>query len=590
MCSTVPARLAAQLRRCLIAALLGGLLLQTGAALAQESPAPENDTAPEPVELTIANRPIFTMRAEAFGRPPSDRVRSIQPVAATLVERGGPLEVTTVETPEGIAVLVDGSLLFRVLNGDADPETGETPQSVATKAVRNLKLALAEMREARDSSVMLPAALHSLAATLAALGALWLSWRLYRWVASRLRPAIRNRVEKMAPNWSRHVVGPTGIEQALMLPVKLLAWLVAFLVVYEWLAYVLGQFPYTRPWGEALFANLFKSVAQIASGIASALPGLFFVAVIFYLTRLVARGIRAFFTGVEEGRIDVAWVDEATARPTSRLISGVVWLFGFVAAYPYIPGSDSEAFKGIGVFVGLMLSIGSSGIVNQAVSGLMLMYTRALRPGEFVQIGDTEGTVRAVGFVNTRIETLRREEISIPNAVIAATVTRNYSRLAGEGGVRVATRVTIGYDAPWRQVRAMLLMAAERTQSIARTPEPRVLQTALQDFYVEYTLLVTVMDPSKRPVVLDELHANIQDVFNEHGVQIMSPNYEADPEAPKVVPPADRPGVERAQSVWPMFWTWLRSKELWQSKQRLANGVARRRSSSIRLPQSSQNP
>jgi len=210
-----------------------------------------------------------------------------------------------------------------------------------------------------------------------------------------------------------------------------------------------------------------------------------------------------------------------------------------VAAYPYIPGSDSEAFKGIGVFVGLMLSIGSSGIVNQAVSGLMLMYTRALRPGEFVQIGETEGTVRSIGFVNTRIETLRHEEISIPNAVIAGTVTRNFSRLAGDGGVRVPTKVTIGYDAPWRQVRAMLLLAAERTQSVARTPEPRVLQTALQDFYVEYTLLVTVMDPAKRPAVLDELHANIQDVFNENGVQIMSPNYEADPAQPKLVPRED---------------------------------------------------
>jgi small-conductance mechanosensitive channel len=341
------------------------------------------------------------------------------------------------------------------------------------------------------------------------------------------------------PHWGRSVVGPTGIERILVAPLRVVAWLLGALVVYELLAYVLGQFPYTRPWGEALFANLAEAIGELASGIAGALPGLFFVAVIFYLTRVVAMAVRSFFNGVEEGRIDVAWVDHATARPTARLITGVVWLFGFVAAYPYIPGSDSQAFKGIGVFVGLMLSIGSSGIVNQAVSGLMLMYTRALRPGEFVQIGETEGIVRSVGFVNTQIETLRHEEVSIPNAVIAATVTRNYSRLARDGGVRLPTKVTIGYDVPWRQVRAMLLMAAERTQSISRTPEPRVMQTALQDFYVEYTLAVSVEDPSRKLLVLDELHANIQDVFNEHGVQIMSPNYEADPDAPKIVPRED---------------------------------------------------
>jgi small-conductance mechanosensitive channel len=441
--------------------------------------------------------------------------------------------------PEGVAVLVDGALLFRVLNGDVDAELGETPQSVAATAARNVQLALSEIREARDARAIGPALLHSLVATLIAIVLLWLMWRAYRRLATRLRDAVQRHAERLMPHWGRPIVGPTGVERILMAPVRVIAWVVAVLVAYEWLAYVLGRFPYTRPWGEALFANLAEGVGELARGIASALPGLLFVAVIFYLTRVVARAVRLFFTGVEEGRIEVAWVDDATARPTSQLIIAVVWLFGFVAAYPYIPGSESEAFRGIGVFVGLMLSIGSSGIVNQAVSGLMLMYTRALRPGEFVQIGETEGIVRAVGFVNTRIETLRHEEISIPNAVIAATVTRNYSRLAGEGGVRLATKVTIGYDAPWRQVRAMLLIAAERTQSISRTPEPRVMQTALQDFYVEYTLLVSVQDPSRKPLVLDELHGHIQDVFNENGVQIMSPNYEADPQAPKLVPRED---------------------------------------------------
>jgi small-conductance mechanosensitive channel len=141
-----------------------------------------------------------------------------------------------------------------------------------------------------------------------------------------------------------------------------------------------------------------------------------------------------------------------------------------------------------------------------------------------------------VGFVTTRIETLRHEEVNIPNAVIASSVTRNYSRLAAQGGVWLATQVTIGYDTPWRQVHALLKLAASRTEGVAQDPEARVRQTALQDFYVEYTLLISVTDPSQRVVVLDRLHANIQDAFNEYGVQIMSPNYEDDPESPKIVP------------------------------------------------------
>ncbi len=218
------------------------------------------------------------------------------------------------------------------------------------------------------------------------------------------------------------------------------------------------------------------------------------------------------------------------------MLTAVIWLFSLVAAYPYLPGSDSEAFKGIGVFVGLMLSIGASGVVNQAVSGLMLMYTKALRPGEFVQVGDTEGTVTSVGFLTTRIETLRNVEVTLPNAYLASNVTRNFSRLVANGGMRVTTSVTIGYDTPWRQVHAMLQMAAERTSRIAQDPPPRVLQTALQDFYVEYTLIVCVAEPKLKFVVLNELHAHIQDVFNEFGVQIMSPNYEADPADKKFVP------------------------------------------------------
>ena len=217
----------------------------------------------------------------------------------------------------------------------------------------------------------------------------------------------------------------------------------------------------------------------------------------------------------------------------------MIWLFALVAAYPYIPGSDSEAFKGVGVFVGLMLSIGSSGIVNQAVSGMMLMYTRSLRPGEFVQIGETEGTVTSIGFMTTRLETVRRGDQHSergdrrPMSCATTRVSRPWV------GCVSRHKVNIGYDIPWRQVHAMLLLAAGRTSGLVLDSEPRVLQTALLDFYVEYTLLVAVADPSRRAPVLSELNANIQDVFNENGVQIMTPNYEADPAAPKVVASAD---------------------------------------------------
>jgi small-conductance mechanosensitive channel len=208
-------------------------------------------------------------------------------------------------------------------------------------------------------------------------------------------------------------------------------------------------------------------------------------------------------------------------------------------AYPYLPGSQTEAFKGVSVFLGLIISLGSSGIVSQLMSGLMITFSRALRLGDFVRIGDVEGTVTHLGVLSTKIRTLRNEEATIPNAVVVSQTTTDYSRFGDSEGAFTPTSVTIGYDTPWRQVHALLLLAAERTPGLRRDPKPLVLQAGLEDFYVKYTLFVCLELQQSRPYTLAALHANIQDTFNEYGVQIMSPNYVLDPTAPKVVPRKD---------------------------------------------------
>jgi small-conductance mechanosensitive channel len=215
-----------------------------------------------------------------------------------------------------------------------------------------------------------------------------------------------------------------------------------------------------------------------------------------------------------------------------------VWIFALVMAYPYIPGSDSEAFKGLSVLIGLMISIGGSGLVGQAASGLILMYTRTYRPGEYVRIAEHEGTIVEMGTFTTRVRTGLGEELTLPNSLVLGAVTKNYSRVVrGEGFVLDST-ITIGYDVPWRQVHAMLIEAARRTEGVLSVPAPHVFQTALSDFYVEYRLICQgrPSEPRPRAQMLSDLHANIQDVFNEHGVQIMSPHYLGDPAQSKVVP------------------------------------------------------
>jgi small-conductance mechanosensitive channel len=231
------------------------------------------------------------------------------------------------------------------------------------------------------------------------------------------------------------------------------------------------------------------------------------------------------------------WLNLETLSPTQRLVSIAIWLFALAMAYPYLPGAGTDAFKGLSVLVGLMVSLGASSVIGQAASGLILTYTRTLRAGEYVRIGEHEGTVTNLGIFTTRIRTGLGEVLTIPNSMITGTVTKNYSRAVVGSGYVVDAVVTIGYDTPWRQVEAMLIEAAKRTEGILNNPHPQVFQTALTDFYPEYRLVAQAIpsQPQPRAELLTALHANIQDVFNEYGVQIMSPHYVADPQQAKLV-------------------------------------------------------
>jgi small-conductance mechanosensitive channel len=308
-------------------------------------------------------------------------------------------------------------------------------------------------------------------------------------------------------------------------------WLVAWLVLtYFWLGFVLKLFPYTRPWGVTLGGYVRDAASGLAAGFVEEIPSLLTLALIWLVTHAVSRVVRDWFSAIKAGVIEVDWCDPAAAAVSSRLAQIVLWLFALTIAYPYIPGADTPAFKGLSVLLGLMVSIGSAGVIGQIVSGIVSVYTKAIRVGDLIRVGDVEGTVTSMGVMSLKIANRFHEEFTIPNAMLAGAPVHNFSRLSAEKGLILPTAVTVGYGTPWRQVHAMLLLAAARTPEVQREPAPQVLQKALSDFYVEYTLLVSIAVPTRRPFVLSALHANIQDAFNEFGVQIMTPNFEAQPD------------------------------------------------------------
>jgi len=438
-----------------------------------------------------------------------------------------------IEDQNGIAVVCKGRALFFLGENDLDKESGESLEVVAQVALRNLNDALQARAEERSWPVIRSGLLFTFVGLL-----LFVSLSVVVWKASSRALAFLRSREQTFPTKMRLL----GID---LLPylaavvyslVRTIAWIFTLTGLFLWVTLSLRRFPYTEPWGNEAGGYVLQLLRQLGSTAVYSLPGLLAVFFIVLATRLIVRLARALFEQIATGRVQVSWMDADLARATQRIFAAVAWVFAVIVAYPFIPGSKTDAFKGISVFLGLVISLGSTGIVNQIMSGLFVVYSKALKTGEWVLVNDTEGEVLDVGLLAAKIRTIEGQEVTIPNSVLVGTSTTNYSRLGFPDGMIISSTITIGYDAPWRQVQALLLCAADRTRNIRKVPEPYVLQRALSDFYVEYTLIARLEDDKLRIESLSELHSQIQDAFNEFGVQIMSPHYMIQPQTSVIVP------------------------------------------------------
>ncbi|MBV6322514.1 mechanosensitive ion channel family protein [Duganella violaceipulchra] len=526
------------LRRLLVAMLL--MMLHCFATAADTFPAPQSgapSAPPAPAKLVFANRTIFVFRSVLTGYPPEERAEGARKRLDAALARNGAQQPGIRPITEGTQVMLDGALLFLVTPADINPLAGDTTDSVANESAATLGKALLERREQASPRYLLIAAALCAAATLAYALILHGLRQMHRWVGKRSTQAISRRLGQVKLKNVRILDAEHYVAFMRQL-VNLLIWGLRLMATYLWLAFVMGKIPYSRSWGERLQDYLIDVATSVAQGIIEALPGLVLVAVIAAIARLVMLTAASVFQRVESGELQIAWLDRDTATPTRRILNVVIWLFALAMAYPYLPGAHTAAFQGVSVLVGLMVSIGASSIVGQGASGLILMYARSLRKGEYVRIGESEGTVVELGMFETRLRTGLGEEITMPNAWVLSNTTKNYSRAHAGTGFVLDTTVTIGYDTPWRQVHAMLELAAARIEDIAATPKPYVMQIGLSDFYPEYRLVAyaTVETPRRRAEVLNQLHQQIIDVFNEYGVAITSPHFTQEPATPHVIP------------------------------------------------------
>ena len=438
------------------------------------------------------------------------------------------------EEEDRTGIMAGGQRLLYLFDVDAEIE-GVERRILAEAVQRRLEDVIRGYRLDRTPHALLTKTLYAVAATLIASG-LFFGFRkgstsLDGFVVRRLK----DRLKALETQSSRFVKAQQ-LAKLLRRLIKTLYIVLSALTLYFYLQFVLGLYPWTRWFASWLFDLILTPFRTMAGAVLASIPDLVFLAILFYVTRYLLRMIQVFFERIDSGVIALARFEQEWALPTYRILRLLVVIFALIVAYPYIPGSESDAFKGITILLGLIVSLGSSSIIANIIAGYSLAYRRPFRIGDRVKINDIVGDVMETRVLVTRLRTPKNEEVVIPNTSILNGEVINYSTLAAQDGLILHTTVGIGYETPWRQVEAMLKLAADRTPGLLKKPEPFVRQKVLGDFAVTYEINAYCSDPKHMIQLYSALHGNILDVFNEYGVAIMTPAYEGDPEQPKVVP------------------------------------------------------
>ena len=355
-------------------------------------------------------------------------------------------------------------------------------------------------------------------------------FRLVNWGYRRGITWVESNKDKFFKGFSLGTYEVLSFEKqykAALLLLKVLRILVLIIFMYIALTLLFSIFPWTKGIADALWRFTITPVKKIGSGILDFLPNLVTIIVIVFVFRYVVRLVSFIAIEIEKGALTIPGFYPEWAKPTFGIVKVLLYAFMFVMIFPYLPGSDSDIFKGVSVFLGVLFSLGSSSAIANAVAGLVITYMRPFKIGDRVRIGEVTGDVVEKSILVTRIKTIKNEYITVPNATILNSQSTNFTVGASETGLILHTTITIGYDVPWRQVHELMINAALKTDGIEKYKKPFVFQTSLDDFYVSYQVNCFTLDSHRMAAIYSELHQHIQDLFNEAGVEIMSPHYRA---------------------------------------------------------------
>lgn len=480
---------------------------------------------------------LFYIKTRLASLTPQER-------AANITERLHKVYKDDFLTPEDITLKANGNYMDIICDETVIMSVSE--RDAAFAELTNVELAGQYANKMKEAFVKARAdrsllkTLMRVGLVLLVLGGIFFLIRLiikgHLWLESR----IAANKEKLLKNLSYKDYTFLTADQELVVIswlLKAFKWFVIVLLVYLLLPLVFSIFPFTRGWADTLISFIWKPFSGIMVSFWEYLPNLFTIIVIVLVFKYSIRFVSYIFSEIDAGKLKINGFHEDWAIPTFSIVKFLLYAFMFIMIFPYLPGSDSGIFQGVSVFLGLLVSLGSSSAISNMVAGLVITYMRPFREGDRIKIGDVTGVVIEKTLLVTRLRTIKNEEITIPNSAVLSGNTTNFSVVAKSDGLIIHTTVTIGYDVPWREVHAALLESAGRTANLISGRQPFVLQTSLDDFYVAYQLNVYTAVADAVAPIYSELHQHIQDVFAERGIEIMSPHYRAERDGNEITIP-----------------------------------------------------
>lgn len=308
---------------------------------------------------------------------------------------------------------------------------------------------------------------------------------------------------------------------------RIVKWIFYFLLLYISIPVLFSIFPATKHIADMIFGWVLNPIKGMLASLWDFLPNLFKIALTLVVVRYIVKFLKYIAREIEAGNLVIPGFYPDWTKSTLTIVRMLIYVFALIIIFPLLPGSESPVFKGVSAFMGLILSLGSTGVISNLMAGLVITYMRPFIKGDRIRIGDTSGDVIEKTPFVVRIQTIKNEVVTVPNSAVLSANVINYSAKSKDTGLIINSTVTMGYEVPWKRVNELLIEAATRTNMVEKTPPPFVLQTSLNDFSASYQINAYTKEASRQAVIYSELHKNIQDVFRDAGIEMLMPQYQA---------------------------------------------------------------